>query len=291
MVLLATLALWPGTNQPDKRAPAPRPLLQRESGAMPGEGGGPIQNEGAARLFPAKTSDLAGLAIVIDDLGENMQTVRALLELRIPLAFAIWPHARFARETALAAHAAGCVILIHQPMEALGAASKPGVDSLRAGMSHDRMEAIFRQSLARVPHADGLNNHMGSRFTTRPEDVRLFCKIMADSGLFVLDSVTHPASVLYEEAHAAGIPAARRAVFLDAKPGKAVVLAQLREATRLALHGKQVIAIGHPRADTLAALREWNDTRNPKLRLLSLRNCLTPPQTATPSHNNVKVKE
>ena len=273
-VLLTTLALWPGT---DRTAPAPRTLPQRESGAAPGEDGSPVPTEDATPFPPAHTPDRAGLAIVIDDMGENMQAVYALLTLRIPLGFAVWPHARFARETALAAHHAGCAILIHQPMEALDAKAGPGPNPLRVGMPRSRMEAIFRQNLARVPYAEGINNHMGSRFTSRPRDVRLFCEIMADSGLFVLDSVTHPASVLYEEAHAAGIPAARRDVFLDAGTGKAAVLAQLREATRLALHGKQIIAIGHPQTDTLAALREWNNTRDPGLRLLSLRDCLTPP--------------
>ena len=272
--LLATLALWSGTVT---FVPALHSLPQSESGAAPEGGGSPAPIEDTAPLPQTKVPNLAGLAIVIDDLGENMQAVHALLDLRIPIAFAIWPHARLVRETALAAHAAGCTVLIHQPMEAFRANAKPGPDALRVGMPRERMEAIFRQSLARVPHAEGLNNHMGSRFTSQAEDVRLFCEIMADSGLFVLDSVTHPASVLYEEARAAGIHAARRDIFLDDEPGKAYVLARLHEATRLALHGKQVIVIGHPRTDTLAALREWNSTRDPELRLLSLRDCLTPP--------------
>ena len=277
LILLATLALWPGTGSADRPVTTPRAISQRESGSTPGEDNTPLPQEDATPLFPAQAPGRAGLAIVIDDLGENMQAAHALLALRIPITFAIWPHARLARETALAAHAAGCAILIHQPMEALDANAVPGPNPLRVGMPRSRMETIFRQSLARVPHAAGLNNHMGSRFTSRSEDVRLFCEIVADSGLFVLDSVTHPASVLYEEAHVAGIPAARRDVFLDDKTEKAAVLAQLREATRLVLRGKQVIAIGHPRTDTLAALREWNNTRDPRLRLLSLRDCLTPP--------------
>jgi polysaccharide deacetylase 2 family uncharacterized protein YibQ len=272
--LCFTMALWSGT---DSFVPAQRTLPQRAFSAAPGEGGNPALPEDAAPLPPAQTPGRAGLAIVMDDLGEDMRAVHALLDLRIPITFAILPHARRARDTALAAHAAGCTVLIHQPMEALDPAAKPGPNPLRAGMPRERMEAIFRQSLARVPHAEGLNNHMGSRFTSRPEDVRLFCEIAADSGLFVLDSVTHPASVLYEEAQAAGIPAIRRDAFLDAKPGKAAVLAQLREATRLALQGKQVVVIGHPRADTLAALQEWNSTRDPGLRLLSLRDCLASP--------------
>ena len=281
VVLLAALALWPGTDSPDRPVPAPRIFAQRESSATLGAGGSPVPIENAA---PLPEDARAGLAIVIDDLGENMQAVHALLGLRIPLNFAIWPHARLARETALAAHAAGCTVLLHQPMESLNAAAGTGPNPLRAGMPRDRMEAVFRQSLARVPHAEGLNNHMGSRFTSRPEDVRLFCEIVANSGLFVLDSVTHPASVLYEEARAAGIPAARRDVFLDAEAGKSVVLVRLREAARLAL-GRQVIAIGHPRAETLAALREWSSARDPKLRLLSLRECLAPPRTGPQPHN------
>jgi polysaccharide deacetylase 2 family uncharacterized protein YibQ len=288
-VLLVALALWPGTDSRDGHAPLPRMLPQRESSAALGAGDSLVPSRDVAPPPPAETPDLAGLAIVIDDLGENMQAVHTLLKLRIPIGFAIWPHARLARETALAAHAAGCVVLVHQPMEAFDASAGPGPNPLRAGMPRDHMEAIVRQNLTRVPHAEGLNNHMGSRFTSRPEDVRLLCEIMADSGLFVLDSVTHPASVLYEKAHAAGIPAARRNVFLDAKPGKAAVMAQLREAARLALHGKQVIAIGHPQADTLAALREWNNTRDPGLRLLSLRDCLTPP--APVIHDPEKVKD
>ena len=280
-VLLATLALWPGTDRPE---PVPNRPQQGEAGATPVEGDISAP-EDVVPHPPAQTPHQAGLAIVIDDLGENMQFVHALLDLRIPIAFAIWPHARLTQETALAAHAAGCVILIHQPMEALRASAKPGPNPLRVGMPRDHMEAIFRQSLERVPHAEGLNNHMGSRFTSQPEDVRLFCEIMADSDLFVLDSVTHPASVLYEEAYVAGIPAVRRDIFLDDKPGKAAVLARLREATRLALRGKQVIAIGHPQAATLAALREWNSTRDPGLRLLSLRDCLPPPQKITLQHN------
>jgi len=277
VVLLTTLALWPGADSTDKPMTTPRMISQRESGVTSEQNNSLMPIEDAMPLSPAQAPDRAGLAIVIDDLGENMQAVYALLELRIPVTFAIWPHARLAQETALAAHNAGCAILIHQPMEALDPNAKPGPNPLRVGMPRSRMEAVFRQNLARVPHAEGLNNHMGSLFTSQSGDVRLFCEIMADSGLFVLDSVTHPASVLYEEARVAGIPAARRDVFLDDKTGKPAVLAQLREATRLALHGKQVIAIGHPRADTLVALREWNNARDPRLRLLSLRDCLTPP--------------
>ena len=45
--------------------------------------------------------------------------------------------------------------------------------------------------------------------------------------------------------------------------------------TALASGGKRVVAIGHPRRETLAALHEWK--RDPTVRALRLSECLTPP--------------
>ncbi len=220
----------------------------------------------------------SGLVIVMDDLGEDMQAVHSLLELKLPIAFAVWPHARHATEAAKAARAAGHTVLIHQPMQALNPKALPGPETLTTGMTREAMEGVLRRGMHRLPQAEGLNNHMGSRFTSSREDVRRLCGILAGSGLFVLDSVTHPASVLYEEARKAGMAAARRTIFLDAEPGGAFALTQLRAAEKSALQGKKVVAIGHPRKETLAALREWNARRNAGLHLLSLRDCLIPPE-------------
>jgi polysaccharide deacetylase 2 family uncharacterized protein YibQ len=265
---LAFLLLpFPGTAPPGAEYAAPGTPLLRTPDDTP-------------KTQPANSSlsaSPAGLAIVIDDLGENMRVVHKLLELGLPLTFSVWPHARFAEETARAAHEAGLELLIHLPMQPRNSKLDAGPHVLTAGMPREEMEAVLRQSLRALPQAAGLNNHMGSRFTCLRAEVRLFCEVLAPSGLFVLDSVTHPASVLYEEARRAGIAAARRDIFLDARPGREEALAQLNAASRLALQGKRVVAVGHPLPDTLAALTTWNTSRNPDVVMLSVRECLTPP--------------
>jgi len=277
LVLLITLLLWSGTQSVQVSTPQVQQGFKGQTHPNKEKQSSPPLKEYTCLLPNERAPDRGGLAIVIDDLGENMQAINALLSLRIPLTFAIWPHARLAREAAKAGHDAGCTIIIHQPMEAFASKANPGPNPLRVGMSRNSMEAIVKQNREHVPYAEGLNNHMGSRFTSQPKEVRMLCNIIEDCGLFILDSVTYPASVLYREAKDAGIAAVRRDIFLDDKKEKNAVLAQLREATRRASRGKQIIAIGHPHTETLAALREWNSSRDPALHLMSLRDCLATP--------------
>lgn len=218
-----------------------------------------------------------GVAIVIDDIGENMDAVQDLLALDFPVALAVWPRSSHAREAAEAGYAAGRDILIHLPMEPLRYPQvKPGPGALMTGMSRAETAILVRDSLRRVPHAVGINNHMGSRLTANKEAVQAFCQSLSQTGLFVLDSVTHPASILYDVAHAAGLPTVRRAVFLDTIPDKASILAQLDKTVEYArVHG-QAIAIGHPLPATLAALREWGHLRNRSVPVIPLRQLVWP---------------
>jgi len=74
--------------------------------------------------------------------------------------------------------------------------------------------------------------------------------------LFFIDSRTTAATVAYDAAERAGVPAASRKVFLDDVPTKDAILAQLALAARDASRDGSAIAIGHPHAATIAALAE-----------------------------------
>jgi polysaccharide deacetylase 2 family uncharacterized protein YibQ len=73
---------------------------------------------------------------------------------------------------------------------------------------------------------------------------------------YFLDSVTTPKSAIVGAAKAAGIPWARRRVFLDNVDQVDAVRKQLFEAVALARKQGSCIAIGHPRPNTLAVLKE-----------------------------------
>ncbi|MCA9796427.1 MAG: divergent polysaccharide deacetylase family protein, partial [Candidatus Eremiobacteraeota bacterium] len=75
--------------------------------------------------------------------------------------------------------------------------------------------------------------------------------------LFYLDSRTTGASVAPKLAPAAGVQLLQRDVFLDNQDAIEPILAQLNQAEKVAATHGSAIAIGHPRANTLAALQKW----------------------------------
>lgn len=213
------------------------------------------------------------LVLVIDDLGASASAVNRLLALDYPLTFAFWPHGAHTRSGARAAHAKGQEILVHQPMEPLGYPNvAPGPNTLLVGMKPGEIREILKKSIAAVPHAVGLNNHMGSRFTQNAAGVDVVIELLREQGLFLLDSLTHGCSVFAGEGKRLGLRHYRRNVFLDVTPKRSEVLKELRRAERIALLTGQAVAIGHPLPATLEALEDWQRLRDRRVKIVRLRD-------------------
>lgn len=213
------------------------------------------------------------LTIVIDDMGANMTALRELLALDLPITFSILPHTAHARETAEAAAAAGQEVLLHQPMEAMQSPYvSPGPNAILLSMTPEAQRETLRRNIALLPQVVGTNNHMGSRATKDPAISRLVADEAAQAGLFVLDSLTSPDSIFQAEARTLGLTAYRRDFFLDdGSPPSRTILNILKQAEQTALRSGQAIVIGHPRPETIAALREWLHQRNPDVAVTPLR--------------------
>ncbi|MGJ3233334.1 MAG: divergent polysaccharide deacetylase family protein [Oceanicaulis sp.] len=207
----------------------------------------------AAPSAPGEAPDLAHvrprLAVIIDDVGHDVETARALMAL--PVTLAILPYAEAAPVLAREARSAGRDVFVHLPLEPEGL-DDPGPGAITTALSSGEIALRVDAALARVPGAAGLNTHMGSRATRHPATVAALVSALSGRGLAFVDSLTHPASLAGDAARAAGIAALDRDVFLDA-PG-ADPEAQLDAALALALERGQAIAIGHPYPATLAAL-------------------------------------
>ncbi len=198
------------------------------------------------------------VAIVIDDLGANLRAAKSLLAISQPLTFAVLPKLTHSREIAEAAAAAGHDVLLHLPMEPLDYPAKnPGPGALLRSMTPEAMSEVLRDNLASVPHAVGVNNHMGSRLTQDEETMRLILTTLNERRLFFLDSYTTPRSVVSQVARELGMPTASRHVFLDHEPGDpAYVAAQMERLAAVARKHGAAIGIGHPRPSTISALKE-----------------------------------
>lgn len=234
-----------------------------------------VVSVGSEFMLPPVPSlnEQAKITIVIDDLGENVSAAQALLGLNFPVTFSIWPRSNHAQQVAQLAKAAGREVLIHQPMEATQSPYvQTGPGNLNLAMSVEEVEKTLATNIQLLPQADGLNNHMGSRYTKSPKAMEQLVKILSKHGLFALDSLTHPDSVFYNTSRQQGLPAYKRAIFLDdGRPSTATVLAELNKLEKLALSQGQAIAIGHPHPETLAALKEWSAKKNPQLVFVPLR--------------------
>jgi polysaccharide deacetylase 2 family uncharacterized protein YibQ len=80
--------------------------------------------------------------------------------------------------------------------------------------------------------------------------------VLAESGLYYLDSRTSAESVGYEVARGAGVPTARRDLFLDEVDERGAIEAALEALVARARERGAAIGIAHPRRATLAVLEE-----------------------------------
>jgi hypothetical protein len=196
------------------------------------------------------------IAIVIDDLGMDVAATRRAMALPKAVSLSFLPYAGTTPALAREAERDGHQVLAHVPMQPLGTAD-PGPDALVTGLSPDETRRRLDWDLSRVPGFAGINNHMGSRFTSDRESLVPVVKRLAESGGYFLDSRTTAASAVVPLARAFGVRSADRDVFLDDKENPDAVLAQLNETERKAREAGVAIAIGHPHATTLAMLETW----------------------------------
>jgi uncharacterized protein len=203
--------------------------------------------------LPAGT---ARLAILLDDLGSDRSAADAILALQVPITLSVLPYHAHSREIAQEARKHGCGVMLHLPMQSV-ANETPEQQELRPGLKREEVEAIVNSMLQSVPEADGVNNHQGSQATSNRALMEALMPVLRDAGVFYVDSRTTAETVAYDTAKRDGVKTAFRNVpFLDDVQNKAAVRRQLQIAIRGAKEKGEAIAIGHPHAVTLEALRE-----------------------------------
>jgi polysaccharide deacetylase 2 family uncharacterized protein YibQ len=206
----------------------------------------------------------ARLSIIIDDIGYNPRRADAFLSLQADLTFAVLPHLPYSVELAQAIHDKGHEILLHQPMEPFDRHLDPGPGALFVGDPAGHIQSVVTENIGAVPFASGVNNHMGSRFTSNGEDIRYALEAIKNRGLFFVDSLTSNRSKAYRTACSLHMTSGRRDAFLDNNRNPRAILNRLYDVMNLALTHGQAIAIGHPYAETVDALQvflsETDDT-------------------------------
>lgn len=214
----------------------------------------------AART-PERTSPSEGgtprVAIVIDDLGNELAAAERIARWQAPVAGAVLPDLRWSAASAQALTGGGKEVLLHLPMEPAGYPRvRPGPGLVLRSQSDAEIAKMIEEDLATVPGAIGVNNHMGSAATADPRVMRAVVGVLSRRGLFFLDSRTTDATVAEKTAEDASVPAVSRRVFLDDVATEDAVRAQLAELVRRAREEGHAVAIGHPYPVTLSVLEK-----------------------------------
>jgi len=225
------------------RSPAPDPLVA-------------IFPPLTAVVLPQETDGRARIAIVLDDMGPDRTALTRASDLPVAVTFAFLPYAANVRALANSARGSGRNVLLHMPMEPVGAAD-PGPGALLVDQPPGEQIARLDAALAKFDLLDGVNNHMGSRLTADRDTMDRVMARLAGRDLFFLDSRTTAKTVAAEAAQHAGLATLSRDVFLDPDGTGAMAEAQLQRTLEIASATGTAIAIGHPHRRTLDALERF----------------------------------
>ena len=200
------------------------------------------------------------IALIIDDIGRSLCHARQFLELRIPITFAILPRLQWTHTLAEEIRDQGHEIMLHQPMEPYGSDIDPGPGALYVGDTMKKIDQIMEENISDVPFAKGVNNHMGSRFTSCEKEMNEVLQVIKDKDFFFVDSLTTNRSAAYSTAKKLEVSTARRHIFLDNSLEESAILSQLQGLKNIALNNEYAVGIGHPFPETAKAIKKFSGT-------------------------------
>ncbi len=215
----------------------------------------------------------AVIAIIIDDIGYNFEFGKQVINSSHPITCSILPARPHSIKLARLAHQQGKEVMLHLPMQAYKS-ERLGHGGLTLDMTKREFTRTVDISIDAIPHAQGINNHMGSLLTSTPEHMEWLMQAIAnrDEHLFFVDSKTTTKTIAKDAAQSYHIPSVRRDVFLDSVANdKNFVRGQIKQLIKIAKEQGYALAIGHPHQATLSVLeQELSNLSSQQVQLVSV---------------------
>jgi len=189
-----------------------------------------------------------------------MKGTEQILNLPIPLTVAVMPFMPSSKKDAELANQNGHEVIVHMPMEPKsGKSSWLGPGAITTDLSNEEIRERTLQAIKNIPHAVGMNNHMGSKITEDKRVMSIILQVCKEQGLYYLDSKTSGNSKAKEIAELVGVPILENNYFLDDQYSEAHINLQARNIGLQLQNHDQLIAIGHvglPGPFTFAAIKK-----------------------------------
>jgi polysaccharide deacetylase 2 family uncharacterized protein YibQ len=193
------------------------------------------------------------LAIIIDDVS-FARDVKRIKELKIPLTMSFLPpNKRHPNSAKLAAKEP--YYMVHIPLEAMNFNAEE-FNTLRAKDSQQKIMKSVENIKKLFPKVKYVNNHTGSKFTANEIAMNRLIFALRKKKIMFIDSRTTAKTKVPRVMKNYGLAYIARDVFLDHEADVHEIKKQIKRAIAIAKRSGSAIAIGHPRPETLQAIRE-----------------------------------
>ena len=195
----------------------------------------------------------AKLVIIIDDVA-TFEHAGMIKSLGLKITPSIFPATKTHPDTPSIARSFE-FYMIHLPMQAKHFDS-PEIGTLTVNESFESILEKIKKIRKDFPRAKYTNNHTGSRFTSDFNAMDRAYMALIDQGFIFVDSKTIAQTAVAKAAKKHNQPYISRDIFLDDNPSAAAVRRELVAAVNLAKKRGYAIAIGHPKKNTIAVIKE-----------------------------------
>ena len=192
-----------------------------------------------------KAKKNAQLIFVFDDGGQNLEQLKAFLELPFPITVAVLPQITHSVEAANLVRKSGNEVILHQPMQSVNAGINPGPGAITPEMTEAQIIAQLFINIDQISPIAGMNNHEGSGITADAEKMEIILKTAEQAGIYFLDSRTNVETQVPYVARELGYTWYERNIFLDNEKTRENALAEIKKGLALANKNGSVIMIGH----------------------------------------------
>ncbi len=205
-----------------------------------------------------ETTTNARIALVFDDFGADISIAEQFLnDLNVPITLAVIPNLKHSADVIRLAKSRDQTAFLHLPMEPQDASQMESqTDLLTTDMDDSEIISLLDEIFDGLPTVDGVNNHMGSKFTTDVHRMEVVLSYLKSKKLPFLDSRTIADSVAAHLAKQIHLPFAKRDVFIDQGAREADVAGQLASLAKTASQNGTAIGIGHAQIETLRILKQ-----------------------------------
>lgn len=223
-------------------------------------------------------------SIIIDDVGNNFEYGRDIIDLPATLTIAILPETTYAIKLARLATKRNKEVMLHLPMQSVEHYEyAPG--RLDLHMTRSEFRRQLRSNLNSVPYIRGVNNHMGSLLTRHPGHMNwLMDELSRRGSLYFIDSKTTSKSIADKIAMENNVPVLSRDFFLDPDHEPGTLRRQFDLFIEKVNRRGYALAIAHPYPETIKFLKaHLNELSGHGIKLIPVSALV---RTASQPNNN-----